>query len=133
MTMEVQSPEMGTTEWVDDWVAVINDDAQIARIGRFFEGRMCVQFAEDRRYILLIVRGRVLDVMVNPIWDKPYDFKVAASLETWQRSAEAIPRPFYQDIFGMMWNHGMTVEGNVVMAMQNIRALKLMLAAMKRV
>lgn len=131
--MEVQAPELGTTEWVDTWVSVINDDPQIQRVGRFFEGRMCVQFAEDRRYILHIVGGRVINVMVNPIWDKPYDFKVTATQETWERSAEEIPKPFYQDIFGMMWNHGMTVEGNVVMAMQNIRTLKMMLAAMKRV
>jgi hypothetical protein len=124
---------MGTTDWVDRWVEVINHDEQIARVGRFFEGRMCVQFAEDRRYILQIVGGHVLSVIVNPIWDKPYDFKLQATLETWERSAEEVPRPFYQDIFGMMWNHGMTVEGDVVLAMQNIRALKMMLAAMKRV
>jgi hypothetical protein len=33
----------------------------------------------------------------------------------------------------MMWNHGMTLEGDVVKAMQNIRALKLALGLMKRV
>ncbi len=131
--MEVQTATIGTAEWVNRWVEVINDDAQIARVGWFFEARMCVQFAEDQRYILLILGGRVLDVMVNPIWDKPYDFKIAASLETWERSAEQVPPPFYQDIFGMMWNHGMTVEGDVVKAMQQIRTVKLMLAAMKRV
>jgi len=130
--MTITKPTIGSEEWVSRWVDVINDDAQIARIGRFFEGRMCIQF-DEKQYILHIVGGRVLDVLVDPIWDKPFDFKVKADVETWAESAKAVPKPFYQDIFGMMWNHGMTVEGNVVLAMQQIRTLKLMLAAMKRV
>lgn len=130
--MNVKTPSIGTEPWVSRWVEEINDDPQIQRIGRFFEGRMCIEFDDDK-FVLHIVGGKVINTLTNPIWDKPFDFKIAATTETWQRSAEEVPRPFYQDIFGMMWNHGMTVEGNVVLAMQNIRALKLMLAAMKRV
>lgn len=130
--MNATAPTIGSEQWIRRWADVINDDPQIQRIGRFFEGRMCIAFDADR-FILHIVGSRVIDILVNPIWDKPYDFKLAATTETWARSAEEVPRPFYQDIFGMMWNHGMTVEGDVVKAMQNIRTLKLMLAAMKRV
>jgi hypothetical protein len=130
--MATSTPTVGSGEWVETWVSAINDDSEIGRIGKYFEARMCVQFGDDR-YILLIIGGRILSVLTNPIWDKPYDFKIAADVDTWERSAQRVPRPFYQDIFGMMWNHGMTVEGNVVKAMQNIRSVKMMLAAMKSV
>ncbi len=123
---------IGTEQWVNGWVEAINSDEQIKRLGRYFDGRMCIQFGEDR-YIFLVSRGQVIDTLVQPIWDKPFDFKISAGVETWQRSAESVPRPFYQDIFGMIWNHGMTLEGDVVKAMQHIRTVKLMLAAMKRV
>ena len=132
MTASTTTGALGSEEWVTKWVEVINSDSQIDRLGKYFDGRMCVEFGEDR-YILQVCRGHVVDVLVRPIWDKPFDFKIAADLETWQRSAESVPRPFYQDIFGMMWNHGMTLEGDVVKAMQHIRTVKLMLAAMKRV
>lgn len=132
MTAAVADTEFATPQWVAKWTEVINSDPEIARLGRFFDGRMCVQFG-DYRYILRIVSGRVAEVLEQPIWDKSFDFKIAADLETWARSAERVPRPFYQDIFGMMWNHGMTLEGDVVKAMQHIRVVKLMLAAMKRV
>jgi hypothetical protein len=132
MTTATAEADFASPGWIAQWADVINADPEIARLGRFFDGRMCVQFDDDR-YILTIVKGRVTDVLEQPIWDKPFDFKIAADRETWARSAERVPRPFYQDIFGMMWNHGMTLEGDVVKAMQHIRVIKLMLAAMKRV
>lgn len=132
--MAAPAPEstFASEDWIGRWVDAINADLEIARLGRFFDGRMCLQFDDDK-YILVISRARVIDVIPQPIWDKPFDFKIAATRETWARSAEPVPRPFYQDIFGMMWNHGMTLEGDVVKAMQHIRVVKLMLAAMKRV
>lgn len=131
MTDSTVTAAVGSEQWVERWVEAINADPQIERLGRYFDGRMCLQFGEER-YILVVIRGKVADVLAQPIWDKPYDFKISADVETWQRSAEEVPRPFYQDLFGMMWNHGMTLEGDVVKAMQHIRTVKLMLAAMKR-
>ena len=131
MSSSTSTSAIGSEQWVSRWVDVINSDDQIERLGKYFDGRMCIQFGEDK-YILLVSRGRVVEVLVQPIWDKPFDFKISADVETWQRSAEEVPRPFYQDIFGMMWNHGMTLEGDVVKAMAHIRTVKLMLAAMKR-
>lgn len=132
MTTATAGAGFASPQWVGRWAEVINADPEIARLGQFFDGRMCVQFDDDR-YILTIVKARVTDVLEQPIWDKPFDFKIAADRDTWARSAQRVPRPFYQDIFAMMWNHGMTLEGDVVKAMQHIRVVKLMLAAMKRV
>lgn len=129
---DVVSREVGGSEWVEAWIEAINDDPEIARLGKWFNGTMRIDIGSER-YILTVFRGRVEGLLVNPIWDKPYDFKIAAPLEVWKESAQPVPRPFYQDIFGMMWNHGMTLEGNVVMAMQQIRTVKLMLGQMKQV
>lgn len=131
MSASATEHTIGSEKWVNRWIEEINSDEQIKRLGQYFDGRMCIEFGE-KKYILLVSRGKVIDVLALPIWDKPFDFKISADLETWQRSAEEVPRPFYQDIFGMMWNHGMTMEGDVVKAMQHIRVVKLMLAAMKR-
>jgi hypothetical protein len=118
--------------WVDSWVRVMNEDSEIARLGTFFTANVMLKFGEQQQYILSIFKGKVMDVLVNPIWDKAWDFGIVAPLETWQNSIEAVPKPFYQDLFGMMWNHNMTIEGDAVKAMQNLRVVKLMLAAMKR-
>lgn len=124
--------EFANLDWFNRWAEVINNDAEIARLGPFFDGRMCIQ-VDDTKFILAINRGRVLDVLEQPLWDRPFDFKIATTRDVWWRSVQQIPRPFYQDLFGMMWNHGMTMEGDVVKAMQHIRVVKMMLAAMKRV
>lgn len=118
--------------WVEAWIAVVNGDPEIQRLGKWFDARVLFDFGGER-FILKFSRGRVEDVIVQPIWDKAWDFGVRATADTWAKSMQDPPPPFYQDIFGMMWNHGMTLEGDVVKAMQNIRVLKLVLAAMKRV
>jgi hypothetical protein len=117
--------------WVDDWTRVINADDQLARLGKWFDARVLFDFGGDKDLVKFSA-GRVESVLAQPIWDKPWDFCIRATLDCWQKSLQSPPPPFYQDIFGMMWNHGMTLEGDVVKAMQNIRALKLVLASMKR-
>lgn len=129
---ETPSTDFANSGWFARWVEVINEDAEITRLGQFFDGRMCIQ-VDDDKFILVVNRGRVIDLLENALWDRPFDFKIAATRDVWWHSVQPVPRPFYQDIFGMMWNHGMTLEGNVVTAMQHIRVVKLMLAAMKRV
>jgi hypothetical protein len=117
---------------VDAWIAAINADGEVNRLGKWFDARVLFDFGGER-YILRFVSGKVTDVIASPIWDKAWDFGVKAPLDCWAKSRMDPPPPFYQDIFGMMWNHGMTLEGDVVKAMQNIRALKLVLALMRRV
>jgi hypothetical protein len=118
--------------WVEKWIETINADPDIKRLGKYFDARVMFDFGGER-YILRFVSGAVQDLLARPIWDKPWDFGVKASAECWAMSRQDPPPPFYQDIFGMMWNHGMTLEGDVVKAMQNIRVLKLVLGLMKRV
>jgi hypothetical protein len=119
-------------KWVSRWIEAINTDSECNRLGKWFDARVLFDFGGER-YILRFVNGIVNDVIAQPIWDKPWDFGVKASKECWEKSRQDPPPPFHQDIFGMMWNHGMTLEGDVVAAMQNIRALKLVLGLMKRV
>jgi hypothetical protein len=118
-------------KWVERWVGVINKDEEIGRLGKWFDASVLFDFGSSRQ-LLRISRGRIIEVIPEPIWDKAYDFAVRASQECWQNSMMSPPPPFYQDIFAMMWNHGMKFEGNVVKGMQHIRALKLMMGAMKR-
>jgi hypothetical protein len=119
-------------DWIDRWVQSINGDEQIARLGKWFDAHVLFDFDGDK-YLLTFSAGRVGHVLAQPIWDKPWDFSISAPLDCWQKSLQNPPPPFYQDLFGMMWNHGMKLEGNVVKAMQHIRVLKLVLASMKQV
>jgi hypothetical protein len=119
-------------QWVDRWRDVINEDPEIRRLGKWFDASVLFDFG-GANYLLRIGGGRVTEIIPQPIWDKQWDFAVRADADCWEKSFIDPPPPFYQDIFAMMWNHGMKFEGNVVKGMQNIRVLKLMMAAMKRV
>jgi hypothetical protein len=119
-------------EWVSRWTEIINEDAEIRRLGKWFDASVLFDFG-GTAYLLRVASGKVLEVIPHPIWDKAWDFAVRASKDCWEKSMINPPPPFYQDIFAMMWNHGMKFEGNVVKGMQNIRVLKLIMGAMKRV
>lgn len=119
-------------EWVARWVEIINTDPEIRRLGRWFNADVFFDFGE-KNYLLRIYRAHVEEIIPEPIWDKAWHFGIRASTECWRKSMRNPPPPFYQDIFAMMWNHGMKLEGDVVKAMQNIRVLRLMMGAMKRV
>jgi hypothetical protein len=121
-----------TRSWVGRWIEKVNSDSDIKRLGKWFDARVLFDFGGER-YILRFVHGEVQDVIHRPIWDKPWDFGLKATEDCWAESRKNPPPPFYQDLFGMMWNHGMTLEGDVVKAMQNIRVLKLVLGLMKSV
>lgn len=118
--------------WVERWVKAINADPEIRRLGKWFDAKVMFDFGGER-YILKFVEGQVASVIAHPIWDKAWEFGIKASVDCWQKSLMDPPPPFHQDIFGMMWNHGMTLEGDAVKAMQHIRVVKLVLAIMKRV
>jgi hypothetical protein len=118
--------------WVNRWAEVINADAEIRRLGKWFDSSVLFDFGGSS-YLLRFNAGKVTEVIPEPIWDKAWDFAVRADTGCWEKSMLNPPPPFYQDIFAMMWNHGMKFEGNVVKGMQNIRVLKLVMGAMKRI
>ena len=122
----------GSVEWTNSWVDIVNHDPQIEYWGKRFDGRVLFDF-EDVKYLCAIHKGRIEEVIPDPLWHQEWDFAIRAPRQTWEESAKPMPRPFYQDIFAMMWNHGMVIEGETLKAMQHLRALKLIMKAMRRV
>ena len=130
--MNVAVGEFPSKGWVEGWIEVINNDAQIGRLGRYFDALVLFDFGGDR-YILRLNAARVADYIHAPPWDESWDFRIAASVDCWKNSMKDPPPPFYQDLHGMIWNHGMILEGNVNKAMQNIRVFKMIMGSMKQV
>lgn len=59
----------------------------------------------------------------------PWDFSLSANVECWQRFWEPVPAAGWHDVFALMRNGNMRIEGNLYPFMANLQLVKDLLAA----
>lgn len=59
----------------------------------------------------------------------PWDFSLSADVECWQRFWESVPAPGWHDVFALMRNGNMRIEGNLHPFMAHLQLVKDLLAA----
>ena len=86
-----------------------------------------VQFG-DTPLLLSIAQGRVVDVAeaIPPL--SSWDFSIKASVDAWVRFWQTTPEPGSHDIFALIKNGEMSVEGNLHPFMANLQFMKDLLA-----
>ena len=60
-----------------------------------------------------------IDTAPGPI--DAYDFVLRASAATWREFAKPIPKPMFHGIWAAMFRQDLTIEGNHLILMQNLR------------
>jgi len=76
--------------------------------------------------------GRVQEVLENPGYDRPWAFALRAPRRVWERYLEPVPPPLYHHIFAMLMRvDEFRLEGDTLVAAQNIRALARMCDLMR--
>lgn len=85
----------------------------------------------DRRLLVRMRHGTVLSVddlaTLRPL--TPWDFSLSADLKCWQRFWEPMPAAGWHDIFALMRNGNMRIEGRLQPFMANLQLVKDLLAA----
>jgi hypothetical protein len=71
-----------------------------------------------------MVSGAMVGLAVDPgPLDEPYEFIIRASAETWRGFGAEMPAPMYHGIWAATFQRDMTLEGDVLVLMQNLRCL----------
>ncbi len=91
-----------------------NGDAEFRLMSRFLDTRLELQIGKDRHQID-IHDGEIL--AIRPADDEthlahPSTILIKAPEDDWQRYLEAVPRPFYQDLWAAQTHHGFEVIGD---------------------
>lgn len=94
---------------------------------RAVDATVLVQFG-DTPLLLRIANGGVVDIADTIAPLSSWDFSIRASIDAWERFWQAIPRPGSHDIFALVKNGEMTIEGNLRPFMANLQFIKDLLA-----
>ena len=119
------------SDWMARYATVVNADPEIRLVGRFFTCDLLLDF-ESARYLVRVDGGTVREVVENPGYDRPWAFALRAPRRVWERYLEPVPPPLYHHIFAMLMRvDEFRLEGDTLVAAQNIRALARMCDLMR--
>ncbi len=94
---------------------------------RAIDATVLVQFG-DTPLVLRIANGEVVDIADTIAPLSSWDFSIKASADAWARFWQAIPQPGSHDIFALVKNGEMKIEGNLRPFMANLQYIKDLLA-----
>jgi hypothetical protein len=118
-------------EWMERYRDRVNADPELEVIGGWFTTSLGFTFGE-RRYVIRVERGRIVDINAAPRIDARSSFGFRAPLEVWAKFVNPNPPALYHDFFAMLMRvPEFVLEGDGLVAMQNARALHRMMNLMR--
>jgi hypothetical protein len=107
-------------QWADRFAQATNGDPEISTHGKYFSCKYMLDM-EDQQVIVDMHRGKVEDLNLDPQPLDAYDFALRAPAETWRGMGKEIPEPMHHGIWAASFRKGMTMEGDLLKLMQNLR------------
>src|SRR5512132_652899 len=102
---------MPTVEaWADAFSRATDNDAELGAHGKYYSCSYMLDM-EDQRVIVDMHQGKVEKINVDP-----------APLDAYQFALRA-PAPMFHGIWAASFRKGLTMEGDVLVLMQNLRCL----------
>ena len=113
---------------LDTIASLVNADAKLIRRGRFVDTTFLV--AIDAADTLIRVReGRIVSVTAGPFITPDYSFALRASRAVWEKFWQPLPPLGFTDVFALVKQKLMRVEGDLHPFMSNLLYFKDVLAA----
>ncbi len=117
---------------IDNIASLVNADAKLVRRGRFVDTTFMV--AIDEAYTLIRVQeGRIVKVTPGPFITPDYSFAVRASRGVWEKFWQPLPPLGFTDIFALVKQKLMQVEGDIHPFMANLLYFKDVIAAPRQI
>jgi hypothetical protein len=121
MTATTHTP--APADWARSFADATDADAEIQAHGKYFTCSYLLDM-KDHQFVIQMVGGRVADIAIDPgPLDVPYQFAIRAGTETWQNFGVPIPAPMYHGIWAASFQKDMTLEGDLLVLMQNLRCI----------
>jgi hypothetical protein len=107
------------------------EDPEMRVAGKFMRCDVLLASGTDR-YLLSFDRGRLEEIVEEPHPALAWSFAIKAEPGTWERFLQDPPPPEFHDVWAAAWLGHLTIEGDMLVFMQNHfalwRALKLLRA-----
>lgn len=116
--------EMDTVQnWVDEFTRASDEDPELQAHGKFYTCSFLLDM-EEHTFQVAMHSGKVEEILVDPVpLDRRYQFIIRASAETWRNFGKETPPPMYHGIWAASFQRDMSLEGDLLVLMQNLRTL----------
>ena len=109
--------------WIEDFRRASDEDAEIQAHGRYYSCAFLLDM-EEHQFLVSMHAGKVEEILIDPgPLDARFQFIIRASAETWRNFAKEIPPPMYHGIWAASFRGDMSIEGDQLVMMQNLRSL----------
>ena len=113
---------------IDKIASLVNADKKLVHRGRFVDTTFMIAI-DDTYYLLRIQEGRVTKVTAGPFITPDYSFALRASRSVWEKFWQPLPPLGFTDIFALVKQKLMRVEGDIHPFMANLLYFKDVIAA----
>lgn len=108
------------TQWAQAFTKINNSDPELTAHGKFFTCSYMLDM-EKQKVIVRMHAGKVDEIVVDPAPLDHYQFALRAPADTWRHMGVPMPEPMYHGIWAASFQKGMTMEGDILILMQNLR------------
>lgn len=106
--------------WAERFTELTDNDPELDAHGKYYSCSFLWDMS-DQQVLVTTHHGKVesINTDVQPL--DHYQFALRAPAETWRGMAEETPGPMYHGIWAASFRKGMTMEGDLLVMMQNLR------------
>jgi hypothetical protein len=113
---------------IDKIASLVNADAALIQRGRFVDTTFMIAI-DDADTLIRIQEGRVTKVTAGPFITPDYSFALRASRGVWDKFWQPLPPLGFTDVFALVKQKLMRVEGDIHPFMANLLYFKDVIAA----
>ncbi|HEX5213687.1 MAG TPA: hypothetical protein VFW22_18340 [Pseudolabrys sp.] len=116
---------------LDTIANLVNADANLVRRGRFVDTTFLIAI-DDACSLIRIQEGRVIKVTPGPFITPDYSFALRAPRDVWEKFWQPLPPLGFTDVFALVKQKLMQVEGDLHPFMANLLYFKDVIAAPRK-
>jgi hypothetical protein len=110
-------------KWVEEFRRTSDEDEELQAHGKYYSCNYLLDM-EEHQFLVSMHAGKVEEILIDPgPLDARFQFIIRASAETWRNFAKEIPPPMYHGIWAASFRGDMSIEGDQLVMMQNLRTL----------
>ncbi len=110
-------------DWVEEFRRTSDEDEELQAHGKYYSCNYLLDM-EEHQFLVRMHAGKVEEILVDPgPLDARYQFIIRASAETWRNFGKETPPPMYHGIWAASFQGDMSLEGDQLVLMQNLRCV----------
>jgi len=117
---------------IDKIASLVNADVNLVRRGRLVDTTFMIAI-DDAYHLIRVEGGHIAKVTPGPFITPDYSFVLRASREVWEKFWQPLPPLGFTDIFALVKQKLMRVEGDIHPFMANLLYFKDVIAAPRKV